>query len=48
MHRSGSWRNRVFLLALLLLVPLGLVACTGGERDAPVQGPALIMFYTDG
>jgi hypothetical protein len=37
------------LLAFLLL-PLFVVACGQGESDAPgtVQGPALIMFYTDG
>jgi hypothetical protein len=38
-----------FLLVWPLLALL-IVACVGGESEAPgtVEGPALIMFYTDG
>mgnify|MGYP001814889875 CR=1 FL=1 len=41
-------KNFAFLLILSLLAFL-IVACTGGESSTPVavEGPALIMFYTD-
>lgn len=37
-----------YLLALLIF-PLVVAACAGGESDVPgtLQDPALIMFYTD-
>ena len=37
-----------FLLTLLIF-PLFIAACAGGESDGPTapEGPALIMFYTD-
>ena len=39
------------LLAAVLLLSLGAVACGGpaGEEAGPsrVEGPALVMFYTD-
>ena len=37
------------VLPVILSIPLLLAACGGTESIAPtaVQGPALIMFYTD-
>ena len=36
-------------LLTLLIFPLLVAACAGGESDVPgtSQSPALIMFYTD-
>jgi hypothetical protein len=36
-------------LITLLILPLLMVACVGGDGDVPgaPQDPALIMFYTD-
>jgi len=41
--------KRLPYLMILLVFPLLLAACAGGESDAPeaAQEPALIMFYTD-
>jgi len=34
---------------MLLFLPLLVAACAGDESDVPeaLEGPALIMFYTD-
>ena len=41
--------KRAWHVLSLLLLPLLIAACAGGDGAAPtaVQGPALIMFYTD-
>ena len=38
------------ILGLILIVLLFLVACGGEKADIPtaeIEGPALVMFYTD-
>lgn len=37
------------LIAALLLLTGTLVACTTAQEEAPrsIEGPALVMFYTD-
>lgn len=50
-HRALRDRNLFLLLLAVLLLSLGVAACesTSGEIETPrqVDGPALIMFYTD-
>jgi hypothetical protein len=44
----SPFKRQRWLLALLF-IPLFLAACSGDDGTAPqtLQGPALIMFYTD-
>lgn len=41
--------KQVHILLALLILPLLLAACAGGDKSVPdaPEGPALIMFYTD-
>ncbi|MDX1413754.1 MAG: hypothetical protein R3293_06155 [Candidatus Promineifilaceae bacterium] len=42
--------KKLALLTVLLIMPLILAACGGVGSTAPAapEGPALIMFYTEG